>query len=295
MRWKQKNWKMSIQSLHLFDHSSFNFVRRLSEWFVNSSVNYVRYEITFLLTLVNCHSIETSSRSSHVTFYSFFDFVIRFVQQHVNEKTKNKNITKNKNDEYKSKNRNLLMQKMSTRSFYHLFLDFQSDQRWFTSHVFWKIEINEFATASNALVFFAQFWQMQFQKQWLFYTISHYVMLQCERLYLFSKRSNSKFSEFTHARESFSRQFSISMHVFRFSKIFHSTSICKRCQKHFVIYLFSDWFTSIVSKIEKISFWKYWFEEVTKIVCFSNFSFVEEVLDRVYLLFQFFSLVLSFI
>ena len=176
-----------------------------------------------------------------------------------------------------SKNRNL-MQKMSIRSFHHLFSNFQFDQRWSTSHVFWKIEINEFATTSNALVFFAQFWQMQSRKQWSFHTISHYVMFQCERFYLFSKRSNSKFSKSTHARESFSRQFSISMHVSRFSRIFHSISICKRCQKHFVIYLSSDWFTSIVSKIEKISIWEYWFEKITKIVCFriSHYWFLFE-------------------
>ena len=178
-----------------------------------------------------------------------------------------------------SKSRNL-MQKMSTRSFHYLFSDFQFDQRWFTSHVFWEIEINEFATTSSAFVFFAQFWQMQSRKQWSLHTISHYVMFQCERFYLFSKRSNSKFSKFTHARESLSRQFSISMHVFRFSKIFYSISICRRCQEHFVIYLFSDWFTSIVSRVEKISIWKYWFEEVTKVVCFRTshyWLFLEKV------------------
>ena len=160
------------------------------------------------------------------------------------------------------------MQKMPIRSFHHLFSDFQFDQRWSTSHVFWKVEINEFATASSALVLFAQFWQMQFRKQWSFHTISHYVMSQCERFYLLSKRSNSKSSEFTHVRGSLSRQFSIPMHVFRFSKISHSTSICRRCQKHFVIYLSSDWFTSIVSKIGKISIWRYWSGKVTKVVCF---------------------------
>ena len=79
----------------------------------------------------------------------------------------------------------------------------------------------------------------------------------------------------THARESLSRQFSILIHVSRFSKISHSSSICKRRQEHFVTHLFSNCFTSSASRIEKIFILKkYWFEEVTKVVCFSNFSLV---------------------
>ena len=97
------------------------------------------------------------------------------------------------------------------------------------------------------------------------FTLRHISM---RRSYLLSKRSNSKSSEFTHARENLPRQFSIPMHVFRFSKISHSTSICRRCQGHFVIYLSSDWFTSIASRVGKISIWEYWSEEITKVICF---------------------------
>ena len=122
------------------------------------------------------------------------------------------------------------------------------------------------------------------------FTLRH---ISTRRSHLFSKRSNSKSSKSTHARENLSRKFSISIHVSRFSKISHFISICKRCQKHFVIYLLNSWLASIASRIESSEIFmrisilkKYWFEKVTKIVCFSNFSFVEEILDRVYLLFQ---------
>ena len=132
------------------------------------------------------------------------------------------------------------------------------------------------------------------------------------RSHLFAKRSNSRSSEFTHARENLSRKFSISIHVSRFSKISHSISICRRCQKHFVICLFSSWLASIVSRTEsnklfmKISFLKQcWSEEVTKVICFSNFSLVillvweshyfERILDRVNLSCLVSSLILSLI
>ena len=112
----------------------------------------------------------------------------------------------------------------------------------------------------------------------------------------------------THARGNLPRQFSILIHfsISRFSMISQSSSICRRRQEHFVTHLFSNWFTSIVSRVEKISVLrKYWFEEITKVVCFSNLSllisfweshYFEEVLDRVNLLcFYFFSFALSLI
>ena len=56
--------------------------------------------------------------------------ISRLVQQHVNERAKNKSISRDRSDEYHtSKSRSLLMQKMSTRSLYHLFRDFQSKSR----------------------------------------------------------------------------------------------------------------------------------------------------------------------
>ena len=54
-----------------------------------------------------------------------------------------------------------------------------SDREWFTSHVSWEVEINRFAETSYALVLFAQFWQMQFRKQWSSHTNSHYVISLC--------------------------------------------------------------------------------------------------------------------
>ena len=83
--------------------------------------------------------------------------------------------------------------------------------------------------------------------------------------------------ESTHARENLSRQFSIfsrsisfvffsfrfvSMR-FSFSKIFRSVSVCKHCQKRFVIYRFIDWIMSNVSKVEnnkifmKMRYWRF--------------------------------------
>ena len=199
---------------------------------------------------------------------------------------------------------------MSTCSLHQLFSDFQSDREWFTSHVFWKVEINEFAAASNARVFFAQFWHMQFQKQWSLHTNSHYVISQCERFYLLSKRSNSKSSESTHARESLSRKFSIPIHVSRFSKIFHSiqsadavksisSSICLIIDSH------RSFRESKAVKYSWKSFsWRSIDLKKSQKLLFSNFSLVtllfwkshyfEKILNRVYL-FLLFSFVLTLI
>ena len=167
---------------------------------------------------------------------------------------------------------------MSICSFHQLFSNFQFDREWFTSHVFWKIEINEFATTSNARVFFAQFWHMQFQKQWSFHTNSHYVITQCDDFICLQNDRIRNFQNLHMFAKIFRANSRFSIHVFEFSKVFHFDSICRRCQEHFVIYLFSSWFTLIVSRIEsseifmKISILKKcWFEKVTKIVCFFEF------------------------
>ena len=179
------------------------------------------------------------------------------------------------------------------------------DREWFTSHVFWEIEINELASTSKTRMFFAQFRQMQSHKQWSLHTIHVTSYLNATISSVFETIEFEIF-KFTHARENLSRKFSISIHVFWFSKIFHSISICKRCQEHFVIYLFSSWFASTVSRIEnseilmKISaLRKYWSEKITKIVVFeflvSDFfiwrsHYFGKILDRVNLLcFYFFA------
>ena len=87
-----------------------------------------------------------------------------------------------------------------------------------------------------------------------------------------SASKSIKFETFesTHARENVSRQFSIFSRsiwfisfLFRFSRIFRSFSVCKHCQKRFVIYWFIDWITSNVSKVEnneifmKMRYWRF--------------------------------------
>ena len=168
----------------------------------------------------------------------------------------------------------LSIDSLTSSSIFRFSIKISSDRRWFTSHVFWEVEINEFATTSIALVLFAQLWQMQFQKQWSFHTIHVTSYLNATIIFVFETIKFEIFKS-THARESFSRQFSISIHDSRFSKIFHSTSICKRCQDYFVIYLLSSWLASIVLRIEsneifmKISFLREcWSEKVTKVVVF---------------------------
>ena len=65
-----------------------------------------------------------------------------------------------------------------------------------------------------------------------------------------------KFETFasTHVRENVSRQFSRSISFisfsFRFSMIFRSISVCKQCQKRYVIYWFFSWIMSIISRVE---------------------------------------------
>ena len=53
----------------------------------------------------------------------------------------------------------------------------------------------------------------------------------------------------THARGNLPRQFSVLIHVSRFSEVSHPTPICRRCQEHFATYLPSSWLTSTASRI----------------------------------------------
>ena len=53
----------------------------------------------------------------------------------------------------------------------------------------------------------------------------------------------------THARGNLPRQFSVLIHVSRFSEVSHPTPICRRCQGHFATYLPSNWPTSTASRI----------------------------------------------
>ena len=109
-------------------------------------------------------------------------------------------------------------------------------------------------------------------------------------LFVFKTIKFEIFRIYTCSRKSFAQILDFDSR-FSIFESFSFNSICKRYQKHFVIYLFSNWFTSIVSKIEnneilmKISFLKeYWFEKVTKIVVFellvSDFSTLKKSLFR---------------
>ena len=120
--------------------------------------------------------------------------------------------------------------------------------------------------------------------------------------------------ESTHVRENLSRKFSIFSSISfiwsrlfrstsRFSMIFRLSSVCRHCQERFVIYWFTDWVMSVVTRIEnneifmKIRFAsfrsalkKYWFlfEKVTTlkklehVVCllFCSFFFFLLIVDR---------------
>ena len=133
-----------------------------------------------------------------------------------------------------------------------------------------------------------------------------------------SKSIKFEIFESTHVRENFSRQFSIFSSIsfiwfrsfrfiFRFSMIFRSVSVCRHCQKRFVIYWFIDWIMSNVFKIEnneifmKQRYWsfassrsilrKYWFlfDEITTLkkltcclfICFAFlFRFYSSLIDH---------------
>ena len=302
---KQKNWKMSIQQFYIY--STIDHVQSCTkwqfQWHVNRQLTMYRNDY---FTDIRQLSFDRNiwSIALYVTSYLFFDFVISSYQITRQERAKNKSIQ----HEIKTINTIIKKSKFAFKNcrlvsfFHHLFSNFQSS---------WMIYIACFLKNRNQRVcncikcarVFCAILTNAISKTLIVsykFALRH---ISLRRSYLLSKRSNSKFSKFTHARESLSRKFSIhfSIHVFRFSKIFHSISICKRCQEHLVIYLSSNWFTSIASKIEnneifmKISFLKkYWSEKVTKVICF-RILLSEKILDRVNLFCFIFSLALSLI
>ena len=156
------------------------------------------------------------------------------------------------------------------------------DREWSTSHVRWELEYIWSAITSNQVVVFAYHRHMQFQLRSHSFEISYKIALRYVSMRtVLSAFKAIEFEIFrsTHARENLSRHFSIpvhfSIHVSRFSKVSHSTSICRRCQGHSVICLSSRWSTSIASRTESSEIFmkiftlrKRWSEEVTKVVCF---------------------------
>ena len=126
------------------------------------------------------------------------------------------------------------------------------------------------------------------------------------RLHLFANRPNSRSSDLHMLAGIFRANSRFPIHVSGFSEVFHFTSICRRCQGHFAIYWLSSWPTSIASRTGSSgismgisTLGECWSGGATKVVCFfglfiSDFYF-GGVLDRVYLLFQLPSLVLSLI
>ena len=114
------------------------------------------------------------------------------------------------------------------------------------------------------------------------HTNSHYVISQCDDLICLQNDRILNLQIHTCSRKSFASILNSSLDFdssLDLSKISHSTSICRRCQEHFVIYLSSSWFTSIVSRIEsseiimRISILReYWLEEVSKVLFFESLT-----------------------
>ena len=237
-----------------------------------------------LLTFVNRHWSKYLI-DRHVTSYSFFDFVISSCSIIRQEKTKNKNITRNKNDEYMSKVEICWCKKCRLfDSFHHLFSDFQSEFHLIVNdlHRMFVENSNSFDLQSRQIKsLFSHIFDTCNLNYVLNFEISYKFALRhvsMRQFYLLSKRSNSKYSNLHMLAKVFRANSRFSIHVSEFSKIVYLDSICKRCQEHFVIYLSNSWFTLIVSKTEsnkifmKIStLRKCWSEEVTKVVCFFEF------------------------
>ena len=165
-----------------------------------SSINYVSKK-TILLIFVNRHwSKHLIDR--HVTFYSFFDFVISFCSIVRQEKAKNKNITRNKNDEYMSKVEICWCKKCRLfDSFHHLFSDFQSEFHLIVNdlHRMFVENSNSFDLQSRQIKsLFSHFFDTCNLNYVFNFEISHKFALRhvsMRRFYLFSKRSNSRFSD----------------------------------------------------------------------------------------------------
>ena len=167
-------------------------------------------ETAILLTFVNRHwSKHLIDRSRDISIHSSI-LAIHLVQQHVKERAKNKNIQQEieaMNIRKKSKSDSEIVDWLISSSILRFSIRISSDREWFTSHVAWEVEINEFATASNARMFFAQFWQMQFRKQLHFWshTNSHYVISQCDDLICFRNDRIRNLQIYTCSRKLFAQ------------------------------------------------------------------------------------------
>ena len=191
-----------------------------------SLINYVRYELAILLTLVNCHSIEALNRSfasRDISLHSSSFAILHLVRLHVNEKVKNKSITKDRRDEFQRQSAKyettVLLTLQETEVCYneivdwlaHFIIYFQIfDQNFIWS---WMIYIACFLRSRNqwvcsrikcarvfrvvlttAIQLFYSFW---------FHTNSHYVISQCDDLICFRNDRIRDLQTYTCSRKSF--------------------------------------------------------------------------------------------
>ena len=149
----------NVNSIQFYIQSTIDYlIMYENDYFSDTSIRQsTLYEIIILSTRQSS-LIETSDRSStwHLIHFSILA-ILHFVQHHVKEKAKNKNITKDKRDEFQSKSRNLHSETVDLFRFFITYFEIFNHRKRFTSHVLWKVEINKFTTTSIARVFFAQF------------------------------------------------------------------------------------------------------------------------------------------
>ena len=215
---------------------------RSSQWHVNRQFQLCTNQLSYWHSS-NRHSIEASDRSFSTWHINSFIFrIFHLVQQHViervtvqlRESVQSLKRAKNKSIQQEIEAMNIIVKKSKSAfrncrlAHFIIYFEILHHRERFMSHVSWEVEINESATTSNARMFFAQFWLIQFRKQWSLHTFRITSYLNATISFAF-KMIKFEIFKSTHARESLSRQFSISIHVSRFSKISHSTSICRRC------------------------------------------------------------------
>ena len=275
---------MSVQSLTSIRQSiTQSSTKRLFTW---PSVNRqsAMYESATLLAFAKS-SLDRSTWSA--VLYVTLQFILRIsrlVQQHVNERARNKSITRGRSGEYyTSKSRSLLMQEMSTRSLHHLLRDFQSE-----SH----LTVDDLHR--------------------MFLGKSRPIGLQQHQLRPFSSRNSgkcslessctpgpiqiritsylnataspafemAKFEIFrpTHARGNLPRQFSILVHFFsRFSEASPTLSSPWASSRAFCHLL--DWQLGQIKclesweRMEISALGEYWPEGATKVICFRTQEF----------------------
>ena len=168
------------------------------------------------------------------------------------------------------------------------------------SHVHWEVEINESAAAPNARMFSAQFWSMQFRKQWSPHTNSHYVISQCDDLICFQNDQIRGLQTYTCSRKSFASILDpdslLGLSILNDDLLVNSNlQALSRAFRHL--------FAKQLAHIDRLENWEQWDthedlyfggvrpEEALKVICFSNLSLVilllwgshyfEGVLDRV--------------